>query len=325
MKRGGERNSRSLQIFYSDHFGFPLPAGHRFPIDKYRLLRMRVEQDGIVPPATLRAARAATDAELALVHTREYLARVARGALDRHEVRRVGFPWSPQLVERARRSVGATIEAVWAARADGVAINLAGGTHHAGASWGEGYCLFNDAAVAARAFQARGRGRRVLIADCDVHQGNGTAAVFADDPTVFTFELYAEGNFPFRKVPGDAAIALADGTEDAEYLSKLTEGLRAAVREVAPDLAIYLAGADPFRDDRLGRLALTKAGLAERDRLVLQTLRREGIPVVVTMAGGYARNILDTVDIHYRTVRTAAEVRAAHPQPIATGHPRGNT
>ncbi len=294
-----------MKIFYHDTFVLPLPEKHRFPMSKYSLLRHRVVAERLVPPGDLRIAPPAGDDDLLRVHTADYLERVKQGTLTPQEVRRIGFPWSPQMVERSRRSVGSTIAACRFALLEGVAVNLAGGTHHAGPDWGQGFCVFNDAAVAARVMQAEGRVQRVVILDCDVHQGNGTAVIFQNDPTVYTFSIHGEKNFPFHKEQSDLDIALPDGTEDAAYLEALTAGLEQALTEAGADLAIYLAGADPHEGDTLGRLSLTKAGLAQRDRLVLDACRRRGVPVAVTMAGGYGRDVHDTVDIHLQTVRQA--------------------
>jgi acetoin utilization deacetylase AcuC-like enzyme len=295
-----------MKIFYTDHFVLPLPPGHRFPMAKYSMLRQRVEAAGLSGGEPLRIPHAATDQEILRAHDAAYLHRVVLGELAQAEVRRIGVPWTPQMVERSRRSAGATIEACRAALAEGVAVNLAGGTHHAFRDYGAGYCVFNDSAVAALAMQAEGRAGRVLIVDCDVHQGDGTAAILAADPSVFTFSIHAGRNFPFRKQASDLDIELPDATGDAEYLAELERGLCSALSASQPELAIYLAGADPFVDDRLGRLALSKRGLAARDRLVLELCRDAGVAVALTMAGGYARNIEDTVEIHWRTVHTAA-------------------
>jgi acetoin utilization deacetylase AcuC-like enzyme len=219
----------------------------------------------------------------------------------------MGFPWSPQLVERSRHSVGSTIAAGRAALQEGVAVNLAGGTHHAGPDWGQGYCVFNDAAVAARTLQREGLARRVVVLDCDVHQGNGTAAIAAGDATIFTFSIHGANNFPFHKETSDLDIGLEDGTGDKEYLLALAQGAQLALERAQADVAIYLAGADPFVGDRLGRLALSKAGLARRDRLIFDLCREAGLPVVVVMAGGYGRVVADTVDIHFQTVCAAVE------------------
>jgi acetoin utilization deacetylase AcuC-like enzyme len=210
-------------------------------------------------------------------------------------------------VERSRRSSGGTVAACRAALDEGLAVNLAGGTHHAFPDHGEGFCVFNDVAIAARALQAEELAERMVIIDCDVHQGNGTAAIFGGDPTVFTFSIHGAKNFPFRKEPGDLDIELEDGADDGTYLAALEEGLDIALRQDHPELAIYLAGADPYRGDRLGRLAVTKVGLARRDEMVLAACRAQGLPVAVVMAGGYAEPIDDTVDIHVRTVGLAVE------------------
>jgi acetoin utilization deacetylase AcuC-like enzyme len=295
-----------MRLFYSDTFVLPLPAGHRFPMEKYALLRERVVSAAIVPPERLQIPAAASDAELLLAHSADYIGRAQAGELSAQEQRRIGFPWSPQMVERSRRSAGATIEACRAALAEGCAANLAGGTHHAFADHGEGYCVFNDSAIAARAMQAEGRARRVLILDCDVHQGNGTAAILSDDPSIFSFSIHGAKNFPFRKQRSDLDIELPDGTSDDAYLDALEAGVREAIEQSRADLAIYLAGADPYFDDRLGRLALTKGGLAERDRVIFHYCRQAGLPLAISMAGGYARTISDTVDIQFQTIAAAA-------------------
>lgn len=295
-----------MRIYYTDQFVLPLPGGHRFPMAKYSMLRERVEAAGLSGGEPLRVPHAATDEEILRVHDPDYVRRVISGRLSEAEIRRIGFPWTPQMVERSRRSAGATIEACRAALEEGVAVSLAGGTHHAFRDRGAGYCVFNDTAIAALAMQAEGRVHRVLAIDCDVHQGDGTAAIFADDPSVFTFSIHCARNFPLHKQPSDLDIELADATGDAEYLAALEGGLCRALSAAQAGLAIYLAGADPFADDRLGRLALTKRGLAARDRLVLELCRDAGVAVAVTMAGGYARHIADTVDIHFCTVRIAA-------------------
>lgn len=292
-----------MKLFHAEHFVLPLPAGHRFPMDKYRRLRERaVEAAGF----ELLEPEAATDDELALAHDRDYIARVADGMLDLREVRALGFPWSPQLVERSRRSNGATIAAARAALADGAAGNLAGGTHHAQIAAAQGYCVFNDCAVAARVMQREGRIRRALVVDTDVHQGNGTAQILAGDDSVFTLSLHAARNFPVRKEPGDLDVALEDGTTDGPYLEALDDALTEALGRARPELAFYLAGADPFVGDRLGRLALTRAGLAERDRRVVDRCRGFGLPVVVVMGGGYAPDIDDIVDIHFASIERVA-------------------
>ena len=295
-----------VKAFASDHFVLPLPEGHKFPMAKYTMLRRRVAGSGLLGDDDLLEAEAAADADLSRVHDADYLRRVTHGRLDEGEIRRIGFPWSPQLVERSRRSAGATVGACRAALEDGVGVNLAGGTHHAFTDRGEGFCVFNDSAVAARAMQAEGRACRVLVVDCDVHQGNGTAAIFATDPTVFTFSIHGAGNFPYRKETSDLDVALPDGTRDEAYLAALDRALPEALGKAKADLAIYVSGADPHEGDRFGRLKLTADGLAERDRRVLRSCRDAGLPVAVSMAGGYGRDVSATVEIHFTTVAIAA-------------------
>ncbi len=301
-----------MQAFYADHFVLPLPEGHTFPMGKYDKLRARVVAE--CPGIRLGPALPASDGELALAHTPRYVEAVAHGNLTAAEQREIGFPWSPRMAERARRSVGATVSAARAALIDGegVAANLAGGTHHAQAEKGSGYCVFNDAAVAARLMQAEWHRRhrqllRVAVIDLDVHQGNGTAAIFRDDDTVFTLSLHGAKNFPFRKEAGDLDVELADGCADDAYLDALDAALTELWRRTAPGLVFYLAGADPHEGDRLGRLKLTSDGLAERDRRVFAACRERGIPVAVSMAGGYGRDIDITVGVHLRTLQLANE------------------
>lgn len=295
-----------MKIFYCDLFAYPLPPEHRFPAKKYGLLRAQVAAK-LVPPGQLSVPEAASDEQILRAHDAGYLERVATGQLTLKESRRIGLPWSPELVERSRRAAGGTIGACRAALADGVAVNLSGGTHHAFGDHGEGFCVFNDCAIAARALQAERRVRRVAIVDCDVHQGNGTAAIFSGDTTVFTFSIHGAKNFPFHKEHSDLDLELDDGTEDAAYLAALRRGLEHVRGEGGVDLAIYLAGADPYAGDSLGRLSVSSAGLAERDRMVFEVCRQAGWPVAAVMAGGYGRRIQDTVDIHFETVRIALE------------------
>jgi acetoin utilization deacetylase AcuC-like enzyme len=278
-------------------------------MEKYALLRERVLNEGIITADQLHIPEPASITELARAHDPAYIERVLNGQLTSAELRRIGFPWSPQMVERSRRSAGATIAACRVALSEGVGVNLAGGTHHAFSDAGAGYCVFNDAAVAARAMQAEGRAQRIAIIDCDVHQGDGTAAILAGDETIFTFSIHGANNFPFRKQQSDLDIALPDATSDTAYLDALEWGIRQVFASARPELIIYLAGADPYYDDRLGRLSLTKAGLAERDRLIFTFCQAAGVPIAITMAGGYARQIVDTVDIHAHTVAMAAMLR----------------
>ena len=299
-----------MKIYYTDHYVLPLPPGHRFPMQKYALLRERVQAAGLAGEDGLLLPPAATDEEILRAHDPRYLARVVGGTLSPEEQKRIGFPWSPQMVERSRRSSGATLAAARAALDDGVGVNLAGGTHHAFRDRGEGYCVFNDAAIAALALQAEGRIRRAVIIDCDVHQGNGTASILAGDSAVFTFSIHGANNFPFTKEQSDLDIELPDGTGDAAYLEGLEKGVCHALSAAQADLALYLSGADAFEGDRLGRLRLSKAGLSARDRLVFELCQSAGIPVAVAMAGGYGRRIEDTVDVHFETVRLAREILA---------------
>ena len=295
-----------MKVFYSDHFVLPLPEGHRFPMVKYSLLREKVAAAGICGTDEMRVPRPVSDEEILRAHERGYLRRVVDGTLTSKEMRRIGFPWSERMVERSRRASGGTLGACLAALEDGFAANLAGGTHHALADQGEGYCVLNDSAIAARALQAAGLVERVVVVDTDVHQGNGTAAILRRDPSIFTFSIHGAKNFPFRKEKSDLDVALPDGADDGEFLEALQDGLEKALERSGAGLAIYLAGADPYEDDRLGRLSVSKEGLAERDRLVLESCRERGIPVAVTMAGGYARRVEDTVEIHLRSIESTA-------------------
>ena len=294
-----------MKVFYSDHFVLPLPEEHRFPMVKYSMLRERVAKAGVCGPGEMRVPRPVSDAKILRSHEESYLRRVVDGTLTEKEMRRIGFPWSERMVERSRRASGGTLGACLAALEEGFAANLAGGTHHAFADRGEGYCVFNDSAIAARAVQAEGLVEQVVVVDTDVHQGNGTAAILGGDPSVFTFSIHGARNFPFRKEESDLDVALPDGADDGEYLDALEGALEKALDRSGAQLAIYLAGADPYEDDRLGRLRVSKEGLAERDRLVLESCRERGIPVAVTMAGGYAREVDDTVDIHFQSIERA--------------------
>ena len=296
-----------MRLFPSDRYPLPLPEGHRFPAAKYSLLRRRLEAHAAAGAALeFVEPHAATDEELLRVHDRGYVGRVFSGTLTRDEQRRIGFPWSEPLVERSLRSTGAAIDAAAAAVEDGIAASLAGGTHHAGTSWGEGFCVFNDTAVAAREMQARGAARQVLILDCDVHQGNGTAEIFAADPTVFTMSIHGARNFPLRKHPSSLDVPLDDGTDDDAYLAALAPAVAESFDRGRPDLVFYIAGADPYEHDRLGRLRLTKQGLFDRDRLVLDAARAAGVPLAIVLGGGYSADLDAIVDIHAATMLMAA-------------------
>jgi acetoin utilization deacetylase AcuC-like enzyme len=297
-----------LTLWSSARYTFPLPDGHRFPVAKYAMLRDGVIAEGLVPPERILDPDAATDEMLGLVHTPAYLRRFTHGEMDAAEIRRLGFPWSPALVERSRRAVGGTIAAARHALAHGTAMNLAGGTHHAFPDHGEGFCVFNDVAIAIRLLRAEGLLRRAAIVDLDVHQGNGTHAIFAADPDVYTFSMHGGRNYPFEKVPGTLDIELADGAGDEEYLALLAASLPRVLRDAAPDLVFFLAGADPHEGDRLGRMKLTFEGLRRRDAMVLHSCREVGLPVAVTIAGGYGRVTADTVAVHLATARILAAI-----------------
>ena len=294
-----------MKAFYTDQFVLPLPPGHRFPMEKYARLRQQVERNGITE---MRVPAPVDDAQILRCHDYTYLEKVKTGRLDAKEIRRIGFPWSPGMVERSRRSAGATLAACHAALQEGIGANLAGGTHHACTDHGEGFCVWNDSAIAARDLQASGLVERVVIIDCDVHQGNGTAQITESDDSIYTFSIHGEKNFPYRKHPSNLDIGLKDNTGDDEYLELVEEGVKRALFHANADLAIYQSGADPFIGDRLGKLAITKSGLARRDRMVIQMLLDAGLPVAVTMGGGYANNLDDIVEIHYTTVSIAAEL-----------------
>jgi acetoin utilization deacetylase AcuC-like enzyme len=297
-----------MKVFCTDQFPVPLPPDHRFPMEKYSLLRQRVVGGGLVHSNDMVVPEPASEGQLALAHDSEYVGRVLRGDLTSKELRRIGFPWSIQMVERSRRSVAATIGACRAAVAEGSGINLSGGTHHAHREFGAGFCVFNDVAVAARVLQAEGCCRSIVVIDCDVHQGDGTAEIFGGDPSVFTFSIHSASNYPFHKATSDLDIALPDRAGDDEYMHALEHGARRALTLSKPNLVVYIAGADPFGDDRLGRLALTKEGLALRDTFVLRLCREARLPIAIVMGGGYSRRVHDTVDIHFRTVQLAVQM-----------------
>lgn len=306
-----------MQVFYATQFVLPLPPGHRFPMAKYQLLRERLPAE--VEAVQLRQAAPASSGELALAHEPGYIQAIAAGTIAPRAMREIGFPWSEAMVERARRSVGATVCAARAALQEGVAANIAGGTHHAASGKGSGFCVFNDAAVAARLMQAE-HGRqparlatagadplRVAVIDLDVHQGNGTASIFRGDDSVFTLSLHGARNFPFRKEPGDLDVELPDGCGDDEYLQALELALAQLERRFAPGLVIYLAGADPHEGDRLGRLKLTWSGLQARDRRVFEWAWQRRVPLAMCMAGGYGVRIEDTVRVQLNTFAIASE------------------
>lgn len=290
-----------MHAYYCDHFVLPLPPRHRFPMEKYRLLRQRVAQQ--LPAIKMFVPPAATLDQLRLVHTTGYVDGVVAGSLAPEMVRRIGFPWSPALVERSRRSVGGTIAGARSALSHGVAANLAGGTHHAFPDRGEGFCVFNDVAVSIATLREEGKLGRASVLDLDVHQGNGTAFIFQDDARVFTASVHGANNFPFHKTRSDLDLALPDGAGDREYLAAVGTALDAALGH-RPDLIYFVAGADPYEGDRLGRLAVSMEGLARRDQAVTVACASQGVPLVVVMSGGYAGTVTETVDIHFQSIRT---------------------
>jgi len=294
-----------LKAFYADHYVLPLPEGHRFPMEKYKKLRDLVSQ---LAGVYLENAPSVTDTQILYAHDASYLIKVLQGSLSPQEQQEIGFPWSTQMVERSRRSAGATLAAAKIALKEGVAANLAGGTHHAYRNKGSGFCVFNDSAIAARALQKEIHPRlKVAIIDLDVHQGNGTASILENDPSIFTFSIHGENNFPISKEVSDLDIGLPDGTGDEFYLAALHQGLEKLEGRFKPDFIIYLAGADPHEGDRLGKLRITKSGMCQRDECVFQFALDRQIPIAFSMAGGYGKEIQSTVDIHFQTIQTALQ------------------
>jgi acetoin utilization deacetylase AcuC-like enzyme len=294
-----------LKAFYADHYVLPLPEGHRFPMEKYKKLRDLVSQ---LAGVYLENAPSVTDTQILYAHDASYLIKVLQGSLSPQEQQEIGFPWSTQMVERSRRSAGATLAAAKIALKEGVAANLAGGTHHAYRNKGSGFCVFNDSAIAARALQKEIHPRlKVAIIDLDVHQGNGTASILENDPSIFTFSIHGENNFPISKEVSDLDIGLPDGTGDEFYLAALHQGLEKLEEQFKPDFIIYLAGADPHEGDRLGKLSITKNGMGQRDECIFQFALDRQIPIAFSMAGGYGKEIQSTVDIHFQTIQTALQ------------------
>jgi len=296
---------QTLNAYYSDHFVLPLPPGHRFPMEKYSRLRDLVSE---LPNLFLIEAPAASDTQLLYAHDASYLLRVTSGKLSDAEQKEIGFPWSEKMVERSRRSAGATIAAAKSAMQEGISGNLAGGTHHAYRNRGSGFCVFNDAAVAARTLQKEVSSKlKVAIIDLDVHQGNGTASILQHDPSIFTLSIHGENNFPFQKEVSDLDCGLDDGCDDQTYLHALHECLDQLDNRFRPDFIIYLAGADPHEDDRLGRLNITKVGMRLRDEAIFQYGLDRNTPIAFSMAGGYGKEIESTVAIHLQTIQTALQ------------------
>ena len=295
-----------LSIAFAPSYAHALPAGHRFPMLKYELLPEQLLHEGTATAADFFVPTAPPDADILRVHDAGYFERLRGGRLTRHEERATGFPWSAALFAREVAILGGTIECARRALAHGVALNIAGGTHHAFRDRGEGFCLLNDQAAAAAWLLANGLAQKVLIVDLDVHQGNGTAAIFRGEPRVFTFSMHGARNYPARKEASDLDLPLPDGTADAEYLALLADALPRLLAEVRPDFVFYLAGVDVLATDKLGHLALTRDGCRRRDELVLGRCHRQGLPVVVCMGGGYSERIADIVEAHANTFRVAA-------------------
>lgn len=297
-----------MRAFYSDRYVIELPPGHTFPIIKYSMVRNRLQSEGTLKPEMVSEPQPAARDEILLAHTADYYDRVVDGQLSAREIRRLGLPWSEALVGRSRLSVAGTMAATRAAIADGVSANLGGGTHHAFPDHGEGFCVLNDIAIAIKTLRESGVIHRAAVIDCDVHQGNGTAAIFSDDPETFTLSLHGAKNYPLVKQPSTIDVALADGADDEEYMAALAANLFAALDVFRPDVVFYQAGVDPYKDDRLGRLALTLEGLRERDHFVFEACRERSLPCVITLGGGYARDVSDTVEAHCNTLREARAV-----------------
>jgi len=300
-------NLHTMRIYYSDTFNLPLPEGHRFPGQKYAMLRARLLREGLLAPNELHLSPLANDSAIARAHDADYISAFESGALDDRAIRRIGFPWSAHLVARTRASTGGAVAAARAALDDGISGQLAGGTHHAHRDFGAGYCIYNDQAIAALEALENGWVSRVAIVDLDVHQGDGTAAILRAHPSVFVFSMHGEKNFPFRKYESDLDVPLPDGTGDDAYLRGLAAHLP-AVLAFRPELVLYQAGVDPLAEDRLGRLSLTHAGLMARDEMVLSECARRGIPVAMAIGGGYASPIAPSVAAYANTYRVVRKI-----------------
>jgi acetoin utilization deacetylase AcuC-like enzyme len=309
---------KSFRVFYSPYYYADIGEGHVFPIKKFELVRDKLLNEKTVVPNELIEPKPAKIEDVLLVHTEDYVTRLRNGTLTAREIRRLGLPWSKSLVRRSFLATSGTVNAARSALTHGVAANLAGGTHHAFPDRGEGFCVLNDVAVAIRVLQKENPAKRFLIVDCDVHQGNGTAFIFKTDESVFTFSMHGAKNYPLFKEASSLDIELPDGTGDEEYLEILDESLARIFRH-EPDLIFYLGGADPFENDKLGRLKLTLKGLRQRDEMVLERARNATIPIVTVMSGGYAQDINDTVEIHCNTIRAIKSVFGAQKNFLATG------
>ena len=296
-----------MHVFYTPLYYAEIGAGHVFPIRKFELVRNKLLAEGTLQPHELIEPDPASVEDVVLVHTEDYVSRLCNGSLTPKEVRRLGLPWSESLVRRSFYAVGGTLAATYVSLTEGYSSNLAGGTHHSFPDHGEGFCVLNDVAIAVRAMRARKRIRRAAIVDCDVHQGNGTATIFSGDPDTFTFSMHGAKNYPLFKAQSSLDVELPDGTSDDEYLDSLAHHLP-AVFSHDPEIVFYLAGADPYAADKLGRLALSTVGLRARDELVLSECYEREVPVVTVMSGGYGKDINDTIEIHCNTIRMVKEI-----------------
>lgn len=296
-----------VKIAWHSSYAHPLPEGHRFPMIKYELIPEQLLHEGLIKPDHLFAPGLLSEELVLLTHDQRYWEQLRDLTLPAKEQRRIGFPLTAQLVERELRIAQGSVEGALYAQQYGIAFNVAGGTHHAGSNWGEGFCLLNDQAIAANYLLSKGLASRILIIDLDVHQGNGTAEIFYGQPGVFTFSMHGEKNFPFRKERSDLDIALEDGCEDDEFLTRLAIALKGLLRE-KPDFVFYLSGVDVLESDSLGKLALSKFGCRERDRLVFRFCKDNGLPVQVSMGGGYSPDIKDIVDAHCNTFKTGLDI-----------------
>jgi acetoin utilization deacetylase AcuC-like enzyme len=296
-----------MQVFYTPRYYADIGQGHVFPIRKFELVRERLIAEGTLQPAEIVEPSPATLEEVLLVHTEDYVFRLCNGQLTPKEIRRLGLPWSESLVRRSFYATGGTITAAHTALGCGYSSNLAGGTHHSFADRGEGFCVLNDVAIAIRSLRARKLLQRAAIVDCDVHQGNGTATIFAGDADTFTFSMHGANNYPLFKAQSTLDVELPDGTSDAEYLESLAQHLPRVFRH-EPEIVFYLAGADPYSGDKLGRLKVSIDGLRERDAYVLRECYEREVPVITVMSGGYGKDINDTIEIHCNTIRMVKEV-----------------
>ena len=303
-----------MHVFYTPRYYAEIGAGHVFPIRKFELVRDKLVAEGTLQPHELIEPEPASVEDVLLVHTNDYVSRLCNGTLTSKEIRRLGLPWSESLVRRSFYAVGGTLAATQASLAEGYSSNLAGGTHHSFPDRGEGFCVLNDVAIAIRAMRSRGKIRRAAIVDCDVHQGNGTATIFSGDPDTFTFSMHGANNYPLFKAQSSLDVELPDGISDNGYLETLSNHLPGVLAQ-DPDVVFYLAGADPYRGDKLGRLALSIEGLRARDEFVLRKCYEREVPVVTVMSGGYGKDINDTIEIHCNTIRVVKEIFET---PVAT-------